>query len=216
MIIISIVTIVISVDQRHHGRSDLEIPDFGAAEECLQLHRTGQGGRKRDRASETVDLAPMAFHALGTGSEVSTSRRRAAVAGEKGKGIDGRRSRSGQGHLKRLEEVEFRDGRQQTLSVGAIDFVSEQVALERVFLNGVLTFTADQQAVLWIVFKQIMCAESDGRHDERRQESSFMSDGERGDECKAERQTPNGMQWNAIWRSSPGPGTPYGILGSVS
>ena len=33
------------------------------------------------------------------------------------------------------------------------------------FLNGVLTFAADQQAVLGTVLEQITCAESDGRRD---------------------------------------------------
>lgn len=144
ILITIVITIVISVDQRRRGRSDLEIPDFGAAEECLQLHRTGEGGRKRNRTIKTVDTAPMAFHALRTDSEVSTSRRCAAVAGENGKGIDGRRTWSGQGHMMRLEKVELSDGGQQTLSVAAIDFVSKQVALERVFLNGVPAFAADQ------------------------------------------------------------------------
>lgn len=118
-----------------------------------------------NRPSETVDSAPMAFHALRTGSEVLTSRRRAAVAGENGKGIDWRRTRSGQGHMMRLKKVELSNGRQQTLSVAAIDFVPKQVVLECVFLNGVLAFAADQQAVFGIVFKQITRAESDGRHD---------------------------------------------------
>ena len=75
----------------------------------------------------------MAFHGLRTGSEVSTSRRRAAVAGKDGRGIDGRQICSGQGHLKRLEKVELSEGGQQALSLAAIDFVSKQMALERVF-----------------------------------------------------------------------------------
>lgn len=65
----------------------------------------------------------------------------------------------------RLEKVELSYGGQQTLSVAAIDFVSKQVALKRVFLNGVLALAADQQAVCGIVFEQITCAQSDGRHD---------------------------------------------------
>lgn len=95
MIIVTTITFVISVDQRRRERSNPGISDFSTAEECLQLHRTVQGGRKRSRPAELVNLAPMAFQALRTGSEVSTSRRDAAVAGENGKRIGGRRTRSG-------------------------------------------------------------------------------------------------------------------------
>lgn len=45
MTILTIITIAMSilihVDRQSRGRRNLEIPDFGAAEECLQLHRTG-------------------------------------------------------------------------------------------------------------------------------------------------------------------------------
>ena len=66
--------------------------------------------------------------------------------------------------MMRFEKVELSDGGQQKLSVTAIDFVSKQMALERVFLDSILAFAADQQAVFGIVFEQIICAESDGRH----------------------------------------------------
>lgn len=68
----------------------------------------------------------------------------------------------------RLERVHFlSDGGRQTLYIAAVDFVSERVAVSAcVFLlNGVLTFAADQQAVLGTVLEQITCAESDGRRD---------------------------------------------------
>ena len=137
------ISIIIGIDQWRSGRSDLKIPDFGAPEESLQLYRTGQGGRKRYRATETVQLAPMAFHALRTDSKVLTCRRCAAVAGEDWKGIDRWRTWSGQGDMLRLEKVKMSYGRQQTLSVAAIDFVSKQVALKGIFLNSVLALAAD-------------------------------------------------------------------------
>ena len=59
----------------------------------------------------------------------------------------------------RTVDVVYRRGR----------FCIEASGCERVFflLNGVLTFAADQQAVLGTVLEQITCAESDGRRDRR-------------------------------------------------
>ena len=135
-------------------RSDLEIPEFGAAEECLKLHRTGEGGRI-GRLAEAMDLAPVAPHALGTGTEIPTPNRRTAVAGDDGQSIDGRGSRGGQGHVLWLEKVELSDRGQQTPSLVAVDLVSEQVARQRAFLNGVLAFSTDEHTVPRVVLEQI-------------------------------------------------------------
>jgi hypothetical protein len=65
----------------HWWRSDLEIPKFGAAEECLKFHPKSEGGRIK-RLTKAMDLAPVASHAFGTGAEISTLSRRTAVAGD--------------------------------------------------------------------------------------------------------------------------------------
>ena len=67
--------------------------------------------------------------------------------------------------MMRLENVKFSVGGQQALSIVTIDFVSKQVARECVFLNGVLAFAADQQAIFGIVLEQTICARLEGRHD---------------------------------------------------
>ena len=112
----------------------------------------------------------MAFHACRTGGKAPVSCGCAAVAGENWKGGHGRVAKEErQGHKMRLERVRFlSDGGRQTLYVAAVDFVSERVAVSAFFFffgNGVLTFAADQQAVLGTVLEQITCAESDGRRD---------------------------------------------------
>lgn len=66
----------------------------------------------------------------------------------------------------RLEKMKLGYGRQQTLSVAAIDFVSKQVALKRIFLNSVLALATDQQAVIGIVLEHITGNESNTRHDD--------------------------------------------------
>ena len=101
----------------------------------------------------------MVFHAFTTGSKVPAPRGCAAVIGENWKGIDGWRTRSGQGHKMRLEKVQL------NVVYRSDRFCIEMSGSQHFFPNGVLTFAVDQQTVLGTVLELITCAESDGRHD---------------------------------------------------
>lgn len=63
-----------------------------------------------------------------------------------------------------LEKVELGDGGQQTSPFAAVDFVSEQMALQGTFLNGVMAISTDEDAIPVVVLEKAMWAESYGRH----------------------------------------------------
>lgn len=98
-----------------------------------------------------VDLAQVAPHALGAGTQMAAPSLCTTVPRDDGEGLDGRRSRCRQGNIMRFEKMELRNGGQQMLPSLAINSVSEQMPLERALLDGVLAFSADQHAVTCVV-----------------------------------------------------------------
>jgi hypothetical protein len=88
----------------------------------------------------------VAPHAFGTGAETIAAGNRTAEARNNGEAINGRRVWGWVRNVIWLEKVQARDRGQQTLSIFAIDLVFEQMALQSTFLDGVLTFSADQYA----------------------------------------------------------------------
>jgi hypothetical protein len=66
-------------------------------------------------------------------------------------------------YIIRFQDPELSDGRQQTLSLSAINLVAEQMAPKCAFLDGVFALAADQHTVPCVIHQEIACAQR-GRH----------------------------------------------------
>ena len=102
----------------------------------------------------------MAPHPLRASTEAFASGGRASVAWNYWESLYRRRAREREQHIIGLEQLESRDGREQTSSLPAIDLVTKQMAFHGAFLYSILALATDQYAVLCIILEQVIRAES--------------------------------------------------------